>query len=250
MARTSSVLVFLILFQAEHGIRDIGVTGVQTCALPICADEIEVATSGRGQLLQCQVLDDVDAASGQEDQVSWQEAAELGIAHPRHVPGHVVRSDRKNSLLRQPVGGARRHPWTGKVAIGGIPVTGVAGPHERHVSRLDAHTLPIAALLEVFVGDGVAGLQRFEALAGDHVEEDAGSQDRRHLFDTVLFEATRGLYAAVHLHTAVEHKGVRLVAESVYVVPVCSAQMMTPAAPVHGPASSGRYSSSWWRWSR
>src|SRR3712207_9292592 len=26
-------------FQAEDGIRDIGVTGVQTCALPICFDE-------------------------------------------------------------------------------------------------------------------------------------------------------------------------------------------------------------------
>src|SRR5476651_1627468 len=26
-------------FQVEHGIRDIGVTGVQTCALPICEDE-------------------------------------------------------------------------------------------------------------------------------------------------------------------------------------------------------------------
>src|SRR5258707_3240640 len=28
-------LVYLIFFQAEDGIRDIGVTGVQTCALPI-----------------------------------------------------------------------------------------------------------------------------------------------------------------------------------------------------------------------
>src|SRR3712207_8153112 len=27
-------------FQAEDGIRDIGVTGVQTCALPICMHEI------------------------------------------------------------------------------------------------------------------------------------------------------------------------------------------------------------------
>src|SRR3712207_7380962 len=32
-----SVLVFFFFFfQAEDGIRDIGVTGVQTCALPIC----------------------------------------------------------------------------------------------------------------------------------------------------------------------------------------------------------------------
>src|SRR3712207_7063384 len=28
---------FIFFFQAEDGIRDIGVTGVQTCALPICA---------------------------------------------------------------------------------------------------------------------------------------------------------------------------------------------------------------------
>src|SRR3712207_7426065 len=31
----SCALVFFFFFQAEDGIRDIGVTGVQTCALPI-----------------------------------------------------------------------------------------------------------------------------------------------------------------------------------------------------------------------
>src|SRR3712207_7851404 len=31
-----TVVVFFFFFQAEDGIRDIGVTGVQTCALPIC----------------------------------------------------------------------------------------------------------------------------------------------------------------------------------------------------------------------
>src|SRR3712207_8899714 len=30
-------IYFFFFFQAEDGIRDIGVTGVQTCALPICA---------------------------------------------------------------------------------------------------------------------------------------------------------------------------------------------------------------------
>src|SRR3712207_7174232 len=30
------LLLFFFFFQAEDGIRDIGVTGVQTCALPIC----------------------------------------------------------------------------------------------------------------------------------------------------------------------------------------------------------------------
>src|SRR5438445_4541937 len=32
-------------FQAEDGIRDIGVTGVQTCALPICAAAMRVGLS-------------------------------------------------------------------------------------------------------------------------------------------------------------------------------------------------------------
>src|SRR3712207_8191153 len=31
------MLCFFFFFQAEDGIRDIGVTGVQTCALPICS---------------------------------------------------------------------------------------------------------------------------------------------------------------------------------------------------------------------
>src|SRR2546422_4841655 len=31
------VFVFFFFFQAEDGIRDVAVTGVQTCALPICA---------------------------------------------------------------------------------------------------------------------------------------------------------------------------------------------------------------------
>src|SRR3712207_7128242 len=32
---TVCILLFFFFFQAEDGIRDIGVTGVQTCALPI-----------------------------------------------------------------------------------------------------------------------------------------------------------------------------------------------------------------------
>src|SRR5256886_11543723 len=33
----SLLVMFVFLFQAEDGIRDLTVTGVQTCALPICA---------------------------------------------------------------------------------------------------------------------------------------------------------------------------------------------------------------------
>src|SRR3712207_8714941 len=32
----------IFFFQAEDGIRDIGVTGVQTCALPICREELSL----------------------------------------------------------------------------------------------------------------------------------------------------------------------------------------------------------------
>src|SRR5947209_16083833 len=38
---------FCFFFQAEDGIRDIGVTGVQTCALPISVDVRVVAASNR-----------------------------------------------------------------------------------------------------------------------------------------------------------------------------------------------------------
>src|SRR3712207_7873194 len=38
----SYLILFFFFFQAEDGIRDIGVTGVQTCALPICTSNDEV----------------------------------------------------------------------------------------------------------------------------------------------------------------------------------------------------------------
>src|SRR3712207_8519589 len=40
-------LFFLFFFQAEDGLRDIGVTGVQTCALPISTSETSCAVFGR-----------------------------------------------------------------------------------------------------------------------------------------------------------------------------------------------------------
>src|SRR5215217_3409274 len=37
------VAIFFFFFQAEDGIRDIGVTGVQTCALPITRGSVALA---------------------------------------------------------------------------------------------------------------------------------------------------------------------------------------------------------------
>src|SRR5947209_9621722 len=41
---TNAVLFCRFFFQAEDGIRDIGVTGVQTCALPICSSSAAPAS--------------------------------------------------------------------------------------------------------------------------------------------------------------------------------------------------------------
>src|SRR5256884_5155260 len=41
------VLVFFFFFQAEDGIRDVAVTGVQTCALPISSTQVIVVDAWR-----------------------------------------------------------------------------------------------------------------------------------------------------------------------------------------------------------
>src|SRR3712207_8820662 len=73
--------VIFFFFQAEDGIRDIGVTGVQTCALPISAPATEQRT-------------EVVAASGRRDQ------DELGL--PLVQVLHPAAGERDALLQRQP----------------------------------------------------------------------------------------------------------------------------------------------------
>src|SRR2546430_11429828 len=42
-------VVFFFFFQAEDGIRDLTVTGVQTCALPICPTRTRRGRAGAGR---------------------------------------------------------------------------------------------------------------------------------------------------------------------------------------------------------
>src|SRR5438445_2640826 len=42
----SNFFFYFFFFQAEDGIRDIGVTGVQTCALPICSQLVVIPLVG------------------------------------------------------------------------------------------------------------------------------------------------------------------------------------------------------------
>src|SRR3712207_7500237 len=59
----SLFLHFFFFFQAEDGIRDIGVTGVQTCALPI-SDMIYVITRGMAQGRKAGLLSAVGVTLG------------------------------------------------------------------------------------------------------------------------------------------------------------------------------------------
>src|SRR2546430_13712417 len=59
VARNASRKTLLFFFQAEDGIRDLTVTGVQTCALPIFA---ELADQGAAAMLGLVAVDD-DAES-------------------------------------------------------------------------------------------------------------------------------------------------------------------------------------------
>src|SRR6266542_4322470 len=60
------VLVFFFFFQAEDGIRDATVTGVQTCALPICRE-------APGRVYRCW-------SAAQHDRLAAQPEPEIAVA--------------------------------------------------------------------------------------------------------------------------------------------------------------------------
>src|SRR3712207_7741885 len=75
-------------FQAEDGIRDIGVTGVQTCALPICGDIV----SPEGDVM----LDDpktVEAVAQWANLITEDKISPIGLA------GADADKDRKSTRL-------------------------------------------------------------------------------------------------------------------------------------------------------
>src|SRR5260370_27976342 len=71
-----SFILFFFFFQAEDGIRDSSVTGVQTCALPI------LALDGRGRVATLRSLATIDAEQGRVDNAiaSDREALALAVA--------------------------------------------------------------------------------------------------------------------------------------------------------------------------
>src|SRR3712207_7708382 len=84
LCRSEAVLIFF--FQAEDGIRDIGVTGVQTCALPISSDEGLVQLAKE----ELQRLGLVDA-----DQVEQGFVVRMPKAYPVYDEDYRARSEER-----------------------------------------------------------------------------------------------------------------------------------------------------------
>src|SRR5690348_17921727 len=87
-------LFFFFFFQAEDGIRDGRVTGVQTCALPICHTERPARTPWPAEC--CSPLSEVCSPSHRPDKA----CIPPPIAHQRDPP---PRSEEHTSELQSPV---------------------------------------------------------------------------------------------------------------------------------------------------
>src|SRR5215203_759464 len=96
--------VFFFFFQAEDGIRDIGVTGVQTCALPIlenAAPERTLSGAQRPETVQARSLRTAGARKARLRVMRT--APGLGTAarlQPRREAGRLRLSDRVERLLQ------------------------------------------------------------------------------------------------------------------------------------------------------
>src|SRR3712207_8865779 len=106
---------FFFFFQAEDGIRDIGVTGVQTCALPIfplkvvpgaldaVPEDLTAGVAVAVDLAAALDLEQIDPASAREVEPQGLEPDPLPLRYPGQlvaVDGHVGQPHRRDYLLR------------------------------------------------------------------------------------------------------------------------------------------------------
>src|SRR3712207_9122554 len=88
-------MVFFFFFQAEDGIRDIGVTGVQTCALPIFYDNHQVeppATPEEGYHLSEDLIDKSMQFIADSRQIDPHKPFYLHLCFgATHAPHHVAK---------------------------------------------------------------------------------------------------------------------------------------------------------------
>src|SRR5258706_99950 len=85
--------LFFFFFQAEDGIRDWSVTGVQTCALPIWSGRCASAQIAR----QLAILGNEQARPAQRNEsLKWIVHLVGDIHQPLHAANHADREDRKS----------------------------------------------------------------------------------------------------------------------------------------------------------
>src|SRR2546427_4784640 len=92
--RHNMLSVLFFFFQAEDGIRDLTVTGVQTCALPICLRpqvmiDVSHANSSKQHRRQ------IDVAADVAQQIAGGDARITGLM----VESHLQEGDRKSTRL-------------------------------------------------------------------------------------------------------------------------------------------------------
>src|SRR3989475_6951958 len=137
-------MTFFFFFQAEDGIRDLTVTGVQTCALPICLVEpVQVAKYADKHLLH-EVFSPLAIADRAIDEVEQpgliavhESAERLGV--PGQVPEHqpaVLELVQRYALLRTRRDDGWRLPLEGCSHVGGSAVPDGNGPGPRETTLL------------------------------------------------------------------------------------------------------------------
>src|SRR6266436_8828876 len=99
-------LVFFFFFQAEDGIRDVAVTGVQTCALPISG--LQAHSAGPLDLLLAEQGEGPDAAADAAARARRGAAAVRVPALARAAPARGLEGEREAGLSALQAGGPRR----------------------------------------------------------------------------------------------------------------------------------------------
>src|SRR2546430_7230689 len=89
---TLSCFCFFFFFQAEDGIRDLTVTGVQTCALPICVLEHFLAED-LPDLLPMKMLEHAEAVDSVERPLLERQVEDARLLDPTRA--RVVRSEER-----------------------------------------------------------------------------------------------------------------------------------------------------------
>src|SRR2546427_746930 len=142
----SIVVCYFFFFQAEDGIRDLTVTGVQTCALPICwvlpcrfamaASRLSVLqparTAARSAPRQCHRR----LAAGDKEEALTHDTTDKAGSHPRRTQrcarGRDGAIDRR-AVLRQDAGRVRRRRGQDRGAGRGRSAAQLAPDQERHL---------------------------------------------------------------------------------------------------------------------